>query len=416
VQQNNKAQLALLATSHGMNHIYQLLTPVIIPEISADYGLSNFTAGVLLACFLASYCLLPVLSGYLSQTYGRKILLSAGFAVSALSFLTMGFVDNITLFALLLFIAGAGGSTYHPNGVPFLAEFYPQNRGQTLGLHQTGGAIGSFIAPILAGALVLNFGWRPALMVLAIPGIILALILLLSINQEHPHEEAAQNETSKTSFTKRSVYGSALLFMAAAFIYVLGQRGTDAFANQYFVRGRGIENFLEASLLFAALKLAGLFSAPLCGRLSDIYDRKKVLIALVIVESISLYAITVTPTTFLVAPCIIFGFAAFGLLSVGEALLADITPPDQRNTVFGVNFTINFSSAPILSLGLGIIADQYSFAAGFILLSALMPLSIPILLKIRTKHTQQKQRQPSRQPSLQQKNREKTNTKLVQNR
>jgi MFS family permease len=147
-------------------------------------------------------------------------------------------------------------------------------------------------------------------------------------------------------------------------------------------------------LLFAALKVAGLFSAPLCGKLSDIYDRKKVLIALVIVESVSLYAITITPTVLLVVPCVIFGFAAFGLLGVGEALLADITPADQRNTIFGINFTISFSSAPILSAGLGIIADQYSFDAGFALLSALMPLSIPLMLKVKAKPAQQEQCPP----------------------
>jgi MFS family permease len=381
----------LLATSHGMNHVYQLLTPIIIPKITADYGLSNFTAGTLLACFLASYCLLPVLSGYLSQTYGRKLLLSLGFAISALSFLAIGFTDNIIILALLLFVAGAGGSTYHPNGVPFLAEFYPNNRGQTLGLHQTGGAVGSFIAPILTGALVLNFGWRPTLMVLAIPGIALALVLWFSISQEHTVGRTTQSQTSRTRLTNMKIYGSAFLFIAAAFIYVLGLRGTDALANQYFTYGRGIENILEASLLFAALKAAGLFSAPLCGRLSDIYDRKKVLIALVIIESASLYAITITPTILLVVPCIIFGFAAFGLLGVGEALLADITPADQINTIFGVNFTINFSSAPILAAVLGIIADQYSFDVGFILLSALMPLSIPILLKIKAKPARQRQ-------------------------
>jgi MFS family permease len=302
----------------------------------------------------------------------------------------MGFVDNIILFALLLFAAGAGGSTYHPNGVPFLAEFYPNNRGQTLGLHQTGGAVGSFIAPILTGALVLNFGWRPSLMVLAIPGMVLAVVLWFSISQE-PLGKTVKSQTSKTRLTNMEIYGSAFLFIAAAFIYVLGLRGTDALANQYFTYGRGIENILEASLLFAALKAAGLFSAPLCGRLSDKYDRKKVLIVLVIAESASLYAITITPTILLVVPCVVFGFAAFGLLGVGEALLADITPADQRSTIFGINFTISFSSAPILSAVLGKIADQYSFDVGFILLSALMPLSIPLLLKIKTKPAQQKQ-------------------------
>jgi MFS family permease len=390
VQERNRARLALLATSHGMNHVYQLLTPIIIPEITADYGLSYFTVGVLLSCFLLSYSLLPTLSGYLSQVFGRRRLLTLGFVISGLSFLAMGLVNNIITFALLLFVAGAGGSTYHPNGVPFLAETYQDNRGQTIGLHQTGGAMSSFIAPILTGILVSNFSWRSTLMLLAIPRLILAAFLWFSISPEQTIN-GNRSQTRKTRVSKMELYGSVLLPMVAAFIYVLGQRGTDSFANLYFTRSRGIENFLEASLLFSTLKVAGLFSAPLSGKLSDIFDRKKVLFILVILGSISLYAITATPTILLAVPCVMFGFAASGLLSVGDALLADITPQEQMSFVFGMNATISFTSALVVSPLLGIIADQYSFDVGFVLLSALMPLSIPILLKMKTKPAQQKQ-------------------------
>jgi FSR family fosmidomycin resistance protein-like MFS transporter len=344
--------------------------------------------------FSSIVLLLPVLSGYLSQVFGRRRLLTFGFVISALSFLAMGFMDNIIIFALLLFVAGAGGSTYHPNGVPFLAETYQDNRGKTFGFHQTGGALGAFIAPILTGILVLNFSWRPTLMLLAIPGLVLAALLWFSISPEQTSNKN-RSQTIKTRVSKMELYGSVLLFMTAAFIYVLGQRGTDAFANQYFIRSRGIENFLEASLLFSTLKVAGLFSAPLCGKLSDVFDRKRVLVILVIVGSVSLYAITATPTMLLAVPCIIFGFAASGLLAVGDTLLADITPQDQMNVVFGINATISFTSALVISPVLGIIADRYSFDVGFILLSVLMPLSIPLLLKLKLNPPNKNNAQPS---------------------
>jgi MFS family permease len=200
----------------------------------------------------------------------------------------------------------------------------------------------------------------------------------------------APQHSNKIRISNLETYGPAVLFIAAAFIYVLGLRGTDVFANEYFVIGRGIE-IAEASLLFSLLKIAGLFSAPLCGKLSDTYGRKRVLITLVILESASLYAITATPTMLLAVPCIIFGFAAFGLLAVGEALLADITPENQRGTIFGINLTINFSPSIILTPVLFTIAQIYNFNLGLILLSALMPLSIPILLRIKTNHSQPSQ-------------------------
>lgn len=375
-----------------MNHFYQLLTPVVVPEITREYGISN--AGLLLLCFVLSYSLLPALSGYLSQAFGRRKLLTLGFAISALSFLSIGVTSNIAILALLFLLAGAGGSTYHPNGIPILAETYSTTRGQTLGLHQTGGALGSIIGPLITGIIVLNFTWRLALMLLAIPGLVLAVILWFSISPERPLKRSTEQQTSKIRIKNLKPYGPAILLIAAAFIYILGQRGTDVFANEYFVIGRGIE-IAEASILFSMLKIAGLFSAPICGKLSDTYGRKKVLVTLIIVESISLYAITATPTMLLAVPCIIFGFAAFGLLAVGEALLADITPENQRSMVFGINVTVSFSPSIILTPALFTIAQVYNFHFGFILLSAIMPLSIPFLLKIKTKSTEQKLYSPS---------------------
>jgi len=386
--EGSRAQLVLLATSHGMNHAYQLLMPIIMFEVAADYKLSNLTAGILFAFFNLSYSLLPLLFGYLARVFSRRLLLALGFAVSAFAFLAMGFVDNIAIFALLLFIAGVGGSTYHPNGISILADTCPtSNRGQTLGLHQTGGAIGSFIGPVVAGVLVLIYAWRATLMIFAIPGVILAVILWFSISPEQPRAKSNAKQGSRSRFSLE-VYGSAILLIIAGFIYAFGRAGTDNFAPKYFTDGRGINPF-EASLLFATLKAAGLFSAPLCGRLSDVFNRKRVLIALVIVESVSLYAITVTSTTLLAVPCLVFGFASFGLLGVGEALLADITSEEWRSTFFGAGATLSFAPAIFLPPILGGIADVYSFDVGFILLSALMLLSIPLILKVKTKPAQQ---------------------------
>lgn len=386
MQKIRQSNLGLLAASHGMNHIYQLIPPVIMPEIARDYGFSDITAGLLLSCFYLSYALLPVVSGYFSQVFSRKYLLALGFVVSALSFLAIGLTQNVVLLGLLFFAAGAGGSTYHPNGAPLLAETYQTGRGGALGLHQTGGAIGSVAGPILTGILVLNLTWNNALVILAFPGIILAVTLWFLIGSRQTVKK--KSKTQKIGLMQLKTYSSVALMLAAAFIYVLGLRGTDAFASTYFIEGRDIQNFFEASLLFASLKVSGLFSAPICGRLSDMYSRKRLLIILVIIGSASLYAITITPVALLIIPCVIFGFAAFGLLGVGEALLADITPEDQRSMVFGLNYTISFSSSIILAPALFAIAGIYNYNAGFIMLSALMPFSILILLKVKNKPPQ----------------------------
>jgi DHA1 family multidrug resistance protein-like MFS transporter len=217
-----------------------------------------------------------------------------------------------------------------------------------------------------------------------VPGLVTAAALWFSVSPDRNHDKLAQQDAGRLRIKELKTYIPAFIFIVAAFIYVLGLRGTDVFANQYFALGRGIE-IAGASFLFSMLKVAGLFSAPICGRFSDTFGRKKVLVTLVVIESISLFAITFSPNIILAVPCIVFGFASFGLLAVGEAMLADVTPEKHRPTVFGINLTASFAPQIFLVPLLFGLTASMGYNAGFVLLSALMPISIPILLSVRTK-------------------------------
>jgi len=365
-----------------MNHIYQLLLPVIAPALTSEFG--AFNAGIFVLTFAISYSLLPAVSGYLSKYVGRRNLLAVGFVTSAIAFFVATLTNNVVLIAAVFFVAGIGGSTYHPLGSSTLSEAYPLNRGRTLGLHQTGGAIGSVIGPYAAGLLLAGFGWRSTLALFAIPGLVMGFALWFLVVPRPQTIQDGRQRQNGIRFTDWKIYTPAFVFMAAAFFYVFGQRGMDNFANQYFHIGRGIE-IVEASFLFSMLKVAGLFSAPIFGKLSDRVGRKIVLVSLVVVESVSLFAITVSPAIFLAVPCIVFGLASFGLLGVGEALLADLIPEKHRPLMFGINLTLSFLPQIFLVPFLFSLAGSSGYSSGLILLSVLMPISIPLLLMVKNK-------------------------------
>ncbi len=307
-----------------------------------------------------------------------------GFVTTSLSFLAIAFIDNFAVLAVLFLIAGAGGSTYHPMGSPLLAEAFPSGRAKAFGLHVTGGVLGAVLGPIITGAAVTYFTWKPALVILAIPGLALAAILSLYLGPSKTKDiSGASNIDGIEKQGSLGIYAMPLLFIAASFIFVLGQRGTDIFATEYFVSGRGLRLF-EASLLLSSLSVAGLISAPICGTMADRFDRKKVLITLVIIQSAALFAVTLTPNQILAIPCIIFGFASFGTMGVGETILADITPPNRRSTLFGLNYTVSFSGSIILTPLLFATATVNNFNFGFTALSMIMPLSIILIAKAKT--------------------------------
>ncbi|UCH37687.1 MAG: MFS transporter [Candidatus Bathyarchaeota archaeon] len=383
--QQKTMNLVLMSTSHGMNHIFQLLVPIIIPKIKEDYGLSTTSAVLLISIFSLSYALAQTPSGILSKTLGRKKMLVLGFMITSISFLFMGFIDGIWPMAMIALIAGIGGSTYHPNGMPLLSEFYQENRGQAAGFHQTGGSFGSIIAPLIIGPLVVFFNWRLAIIVLSVLGLVLSGILWLLLKEAKLDSTMPSPDQKQAKHTSGKTYLASLIFIAAAVTYTLGLRGVDSLATLYFTEGRGITNFLQATFLFSLLKIAGLFSGPFCGRLSDTMGRKKTLILLIIIEAAALFTLTSVPIPYLPIACLAFGFASFGLLAITDAFLADITPTEHMATIFGIHFTTSFITQSIIPPVYGVIVDSTnSYDLGFVGLSLLVLLSIPILLKLKS--------------------------------
>jgi len=380
MQRKENLALALVSTTHGMNHFYQLLLPVALPLIRADYELTYLGAGLLLSCFSLSYSLFQTPVGLVSARIGRKNLLVMGLILTSSAFIALNLSSSFYAMALVLFLAGIGGSTYHPNGMPLISELFLNRRGQASGFHQTGGSLGSFVSPLVAGLAMMSFGWRTSLLLLSIPGLVLALILWVFLIE--PKSTVVEEPGVRVS--GKGLYGSVILLIGASAIYTMAFRGMNAFANQYFVDARGITNLGEASFLFSMLQVAGLFSAPLTGRLSDRWGRRSVIITLILVQSLSVFWLLGSPSNQMILPCILFGFTAFGLLAISDAYLADITPKQHVETVFGVHFTISFVTGAILPPILGSIVDSSGFTIGFSALAILILAGIPLIGKTRT--------------------------------
>jgi MFS family permease len=196
-------------------------------------------------------------------------------------------------------------------------------------------------------------------------------------------DEQTGPEGSEKTFLE--TYGSCLTLIAATVVYTLGIRAVNSLAVLYFQNGRGMD-YVQANFLFSLLQVAGLFSGPVSGKLSDTFGRKTVISILIGIEASCLYALAVTPESLLAIPCITFGFSSFGLLAATDAFLTDITPNRFMETIFGLSFTLGFFTQVIIPPLYGLISvSTNSLDIGFIVLSAIVPFSIPIVLKVQDK-------------------------------
>ena len=156
----------------------------LLGPISKELQLSDTGAaslGIPLALF---YVTMGIPLSWLCDRTNRRRLLAASVAVwslmTTLTGFTRGYVD--LLLARIGVGVGEAGGTPACNSI--IADYFPADRrSMAMTVFALGAPIGAWLGSDIAGYVSTQHGWRAAFLVLGIPGIILALIIMVTIKE-----------------------------------------------------------------------------------------------------------------------------------------------------------------------------------------------------------------------------------------
>ncbi|HCF24832.1 MULTISPECIES: MFS transporter [unclassified Novosphingobium] len=156
----------------------------LLGPISKEFGLSDTETawlGIPLALF---YVVMGIPLSWLCDRSNRTRLLAASVAIWSFMTAVTGYTKGY--FDLLLARVGVGigeaGGTPACNAI--IADYFPADRrSMAMTVFALGAPLGAWLGSDIAGYVSTLHGWRAAFLVLGVPGIILALIILVTIKE-----------------------------------------------------------------------------------------------------------------------------------------------------------------------------------------------------------------------------------------
>jgi MFS family permease len=168
-----------------LNYYDRNLINILIQPIKLDLGLSDAQLGIVSGtAFGIVYCAVAIPVGRLADRSGRLRVLVAALALWSVMTGACGLVRNFTGMVAARFGVGFGESAGLPTTHALVAEhFSPAWRGRALGLIAVMSAVGLGLGSGFGGVIADHWGWRAAFLSGAVPGILVALLLGLTVRE-----------------------------------------------------------------------------------------------------------------------------------------------------------------------------------------------------------------------------------------
>lgn len=362
---------------------------LLVDPIKADLGINDTQIGLLQGfSFVLIYAVLAVPVAWLADFGRRTTVIIAGILCWSLATFSCGLATTFILMFIARAFVGMGEVTLSPSGYSLIGDYFPKERvGLAISFFTGSGFLGSGLAYMIGGAIVgaLNehetyvlplLGelkpWQLVFMIVAVPGLLLALIMLLvkepprrSVVETEPVKSARQSFAALFGHIKDNarlftglIIGFSLMAAATyaivswvpAFLSRVHGWSAELIGAQFGIillfsstGGVFVGGFLASELMRRGVAAANVIVAVAAGFLAVAFA-----IAFPLVSSSQLAMILLAPTLFLAA-------MPFGC---GTATLPLVTPNRLRAQVVAIYLLVaNLLGLTLGPTGVGLITD-----------------------------------------------------------
>ena len=408
----------ILLTAAIISFIDRQLLSLLIDPIKRDLGVSDFQMGLLVGpAFALFHALAGIPCGWLADRAGRGKVVAGGIALWSALTAASGFAASYPQLFLARMGVGVGEATLGPSAHSLIADSFDSKRlPLAMSVYSTGVALGAGLAFAFGAQAVSLVGhlpdnlplvgglrdWQLAFVVVGLPGLAVALLVLLVVRDPRPKGQQAEGNAIFAGLGPLWRENRRLILTYLTAISALTGSG---YASLTWLPAHFIRNFgwtpQEAGLMLGVmLMVAGVAGALAAGAAGSFLARRGVLDAQlrVILGAALLHApltaavTLVGSSTLAVALMAPATFLSSAFVALGPAAVQAATPVALRGRVAAIVLMVTslagmvagpvgvgaltsfaFGNDKAVGIGLAIVAGALSLVGGLCLLAALAP-------------------------------------------
>jgi MFS family permease len=281
--QPNSLRLTLwiLLIVYILNFLDRQILNILAEPIKGDLGLSDTQLGLLAGpAFAVFYAVLGIpIARYADRGSTNRItLISASLVIWSGMTVLCGFAQNFWQMALARIGVGVGEAGCTPSAHSLISDAVaPEKRASAIAFYGMGVPIGTLLGLVIGGVVNDIWGWRIALMLVGLPGVILALVLPLLLREPRRagllKGQASQAGPAQIPIRQAiaEVFSSrayVLLLVAASFAAFLSY-GKGLWTLSLFIRSHGMSTTEVGLIGSVTIGVAGVFGTWLGGWAAD---------------------------------------------------------------------------------------------------------------------------------------------------
>ena len=339
----------LLFLLYMFDYIDRMVVTSMFTSIERDWGISHMQSGMLVSAVYWAIVLLTfpvsILIDRWSRTKTIGVMAIMWSVATALCALTGNFVQ---LFMARMLI-GVGEAGYAPGGSAMISGLYPiDKRAKMMGIWNAAIPLGSAIGVLLGGIIAVKLGWKHAFGIVAIPGLIVAILFLFVKDYKTVDLSFFDKARNKVMMERKDMIKEFLTKPSVIYTYfgmacvVFVTTSMLTWLPTYFEKVRGISQE-SAGQMASSVMLLALIGAPLGGYITDRWRRTRDNARLIypalstFLSGVVLFiALALLKGTVQYIVLLGFGILILSFISGAAAVTQDVIHPGLRATSYAI--------------------------------------------------------------------------------